>query len=128
MVAVPGDDEPADGTRWVDPPGTGRTVELRVVLAPAAAVLVDPSGALAGPADTFAVVDAFRLAGGETVLLFAASSAPDPEKAAAVRRFRDDRRAQVSPGFDLSPETGPRTAAITVDEDGYRNVWDLGMS
>ena len=35
---------------------------------------------------------------------------------------------QVPPDFNLAPETGPRAAAVTVDDDGYRNIWDLTLA
>ncbi len=128
VAEIPGDGEPGHDAQWLEPPPEGGAIELRVVLAPPGPVLVDLTAALEGPGSGLAFVNGFRLAGGDTVLLFAARTMLDEAKLAGIARLRREHRASVGPNFDLSPETGPRATAITVDDDGYRNFWDLSLA
>lgn len=103
-------------------------MEFRVVLAPAGPVIVDLTKALEKPGSELNYVNGFRLAGGEAVLLFAAMAPLAESMLADIARFRHEHRASIGPDFDLEPESGPRVAIITADDDGYRNVWDLSLS
>jgi hypothetical protein len=62
------------------------------------------------------------------VLLFAATKRLDDDFRRDLARVRQEQRVQVPPDFNLAPETGPRAAAVTVDDDGYRNIWDLTLA
>ena len=90
--------------------------------------LFNLTAALQGPDSGLAFVNGFRLAGGETVLLFAAKKRLGDDFRRDLGRVRQEQRAQVPPDFNLAPESGPRAAAITVDDDGYRNIWDLSLA
>ncbi len=62
------------------------------------------------------------------VLLFAATVSLDDGLVRSIDKARHERRGNVAPDFDLSPETGPRTAFIVPDPDGHRKIWDLTLS
>lgn len=90
--------------------------------------LFNLTAALQGPDAGLALVNGFRLAGGEAVLLSAATKRLNDDFRRDVARVRQEQQAQVPPDFNLAPETGPRAAAITVDDDGHRNIWDLSLA
>jgi hypothetical protein len=75
-----------------------------------------------------AVVNGFRLATGEVLVIFAALWPLDDERLRSLTEIRAWARTQLDPAFDVSPSTGPRTAAIETEEDGHPNVWDLSLS
>jgi len=128
VAEIPGDGEPGHDAQWMEPPPEGGAVEFRIVLAPPGPVLVDLTPALQEPGRGLALVNGFRLAGGDAVLLFAATMMFAKVDIAKIARFRREHRASVEPDFDLSPATGPRAAVITVGGDGHRNFWDLSLA
>lgn len=128
VAEMPGDAEPGHDAQWMQPPPAGGAVEFRIVFAPPGPVILDMSEAVRRPGGGLAYINGFRLAGGEAVLLFAATSLLDEAMLADIAQFRREHRMSVGPDFDLSPETGPRTAVITSDDDGYQNIWDLSLS
>lgn len=127
VVEIPGDAEPSHDVQWLDPPAPGDAVELRLVLAQPARVAVELTGAL-HPGRAFALVNGFRLASGETAVLFAATRPLEDQTRRRLAQTRRAQRAAVHDGFDLDPASGPRAAAITVDDDGYLNPWDLNLA
>jgi len=125
---IPRDPEPGHDAQWVEPAGPEAATEFRLVLVQPGQGLFNLTAALQGPDSGLAFVNGFRLAGGETVLLFAAKKRLGDDFRRDLGRVRQEQRAQVPPDFNLAPESGPRAAAITVDDDGYRNIWDLSLA
>lgn len=126
---IPGDAEPGHDAQWLAPAASGGATEFRVVLVQPGLGLFELTAALQGPDAGLALVNGFRLAGGEAVLLLAATQRLDDrlrEDLAAARQ--EHRRTVAASEFDLAPESGPRSAFITVDDDGHRNFWDLSLA
>ncbi len=128
VVAVPGDGDRGTGVRWVPPPPQGAAVEFRLVLVRPGLGAVDLSAALQDPYAGVALVDGFRLAGGEAVLLFAAVCKLGMALQQHLAHTLQEHIAQMPRTFDLSPETGPRSTLIATDDDGYHNFWDLSLA
>jgi hypothetical protein len=125
---IPRDAEPGHDAQWVEPAGPDAATEFRLVLVQPGRGLFELTAALQGPDAGLAFVNGFRLAGGEAVLLFAAKKHLGDDFRRDLARVRQEQRVQVPPDFNLAPESGPRAAAITVDDDGCRNIWDLSLA
>jgi hypothetical protein len=125
---IPRDAEPGHDAQWMEPAGPEAATEFRLVLVQPGRGLFELTAALQGPDAGLAFVNGFRLAGGEAVLLFAAKKRLNDDLRRSLARARQEQRARVPPDFNLTPESGPRLAAVAVDDDGYRNVWDLSLA
>lgn len=125
---VPGDHEPASGTRWLQDPGPRRTVHLRFYLAEPGCAPLDLSSAFVDRDTSVALVDGFRLITGETLLIFAANVPLTPAQQAKIRRARRAARRNAVDSFDLSPASGPRATVLEVEDDGHRTLWDLALA
>jgi hypothetical protein len=60
-------------------------------------------------------------------VIFAVLWSLDGERLGSLTKIRTWARTQLDPAFDLSPATGPRTAAIETEEEGHPNIWDLSL-
>jgi hypothetical protein len=125
---IPGDAEPGHDAQWVEPAGPEAATEFRLVLVEPGRGPFELTAALQGPDAGLALVDGFWLGGGEAVLLFAATKRLNDDLRGSLARARQEQRAQIPPEFTLAPESGPRLAAVAVDDDGYRNIWDLTLA
>lgn len=125
---IPGDGEPGHDAQWLEPAAPGGATELRLVLVQPGRGLFELTAALRGPDASLALVNGFRLAGGEAALLFAATQRLNRGLRQDLEKVRQRARAQAAPGFDLDPQSGPRTAVIDVNDDGHRNLWDLSLA
>lgn len=109
--------------------GCRGATELRLVLVQPGTAPVELTAALQGPGSGLALVNGFQLPGGEAVLLWAANRSLNSVVQAGLAKVRQDQKQKhVDSPFDTSPESGPRTAVITVDDDGHRNFWDLSIA
>jgi hypothetical protein len=125
---IPGDAEPGHDAQWVEPAGPEAATEFRLVLVEPGQGPFELTAALQGPDAGLALVNGFRLAGGEAVLLFAATKRLNNDLRQSLVRARQEQQAQIPSDFNLAPESGPRLAAVAVDDDGYRNIWDLTLA
>ncbi len=125
---IPGDREPGHDAQWLKPPPAGCATEFRIMLVEPGRGPYELTRALRGRGLGLALVSGFRLAGGEVVLLFAATVALHKRLVAQLESTRQEALSRTTSLFDLSAESGPRTAVISVDSDGHRNIWDLTLS
>jgi len=128
ISTVPGDGESPIDSQWIAPPGTADAVEFRFWLVEPRRGRLDLTTTLREGKNLPAVVNGFRLATGEVLVIFAALWPLDDERLRSLTEIRAWARTQLDPAFDVSPSTGPRTAAIEIEEDGHPNVWDLSLS
>lgn len=128
LSEIPGDLEPGHDAQWLDPAPIGCATEFRIMVVEPGQGPYELTGALQDRELGLALVNGFRLIGGEVILLFAATVALDQRLVSDVDKARQRARNEIVPGFDLSPETGPRAAVIAADDNGHRNIWDLALS
>lgn len=130
VVEIPGDEESGVDSQWLAPAAPGAATEFRVVLVRPGRGVFELTAALQGPDAALALVNGFQLAGGEAVLLFAATQRLAQDLRLQLDEVRQQQRheAHKASGFDLSPESGPRAALISVDPNGHRNFWDLSLA
>lgn len=127
VLDVPGDTEQGEGVQWMSPPPPRSAIEFRLFLVRPGLGLFNLTAALTDPDASLAVVNGFRLAGGEAVVLLAAYQRIDQTMQESVAQFMHEHGAQLPTQFNLSPASGPRALTITVEDDGHRSFWDLSV-
>ena len=125
LVDNPHDSERWDDVQWLEAPPSGRVVELRLVLLQPK-VTYSLSGLLADDDDAMALVNGFVLPNDEVVVVLARTSDMNAIQVDGIARHNTGNHA-LPATFDLDPSTGPRQLVISVDDDGYRNLWDLTL-
>lgn len=125
LVENPSDSERWEDIQWLQAPTSGRAIELRVViLEPQTAY---PIGrALTANSDALALVNGLVLPNDEVVVVLGRTGGMTTSQSEAIARHRPANRSHPDT-FDLDPATGPRELVISVDNDGYRNLWDLAI-
>ena len=125
LVENPHDAERWDDVQWLDAPPGGRVTELRLVLLQPNATYA-LGGGLANDDDVMALVNGFVLPNDEVVVVLARTTDMNATQVDGIARHRATNHA-LPATFDLDPSTGPRQMVISVDDDGYRNLWDLTL-
>lgn len=126
VVSVPGDSEPYQDVQWMQAPPEGWAVEFRVVLLECRRAY-SVGAALSQPGSSLALVNGFFLPSGEVLVLLASTKRMTKPQLEGVQRSRQETPDRLPPDFDLDPATGPRSAVIALDSDGYTNIWDLAL-
>ena len=127
VLDVPGDTEQGRGVQWMTRPPPGSAIEFRLFLVRPDRGPFDLTAALRGPDASLAVVNGFRLGGGEALVLLAAYQRLDQARQESVDQHVREHRARLPEDFDLRPASGPRALVIDVEGDGHRNFWDLSL-
>lgn len=126
VVPVPGDTEPYDDVQWIQAAPEGWAVEFRVtLLKPSSAYRLGDTVAL--PGSSLALVNGFILPSDEVVVLLAHSKPMTDVQLQGVERCRRESGTRLPQDFDTDAAIGPRSAVITADDDGHRNIWDLAL-
>jgi len=128
VAELPGDDEPGDGTQWVENPGRDRVVEFRLKLVQPRKHALNLTPAMVDERSVLSFTNGFRLMSGEVLLVFAVDGPLDGARREKVNRMRARERRNTSAYFDLSPASGPKAAVINIDPDGYLSIWDLSLA
>lgn len=123
---MPGDSEPYQDVQWMQAPREGWAVEFRVVLLEYRRAY-SVGSALSQPESSLALVNGFFLPSGEVMVLLASTKRMTKPQLEGVQRSRQESAGRLPPDFDLDPATGPRSAVIALDSDGYTNIWDLAL-
>lgn len=119
------DSERWDDVQWLEGPASGRVLELRLVLLQPSATY-SLNGLLANDDDVMALVNGFVLPNDEVVVVLARTTDMNPTQVEGIARHHAADHA-LPASFDLDPSTGPRQLVISIDDDGYRNLWDLAL-
>lgn len=127
VLDVPGDTEQGQDVQWMSPPPPGSAIEFRLFLVRPNRGPFNLTAALRGPEASLAVVNGFRLGGGEAVVLLAAYQRLDRAQQESMDQHVREHRARLPEDFDLSPASGPRALVIDVEDDGHRSFWDLSL-
>lgn len=127
ILAVPGDGELPDELQWITAPDSGEAAEFRFWFVQPRKGSFDLTAVFRKEKNSPSVVNGFRLASGEVLLVLAAVCQLDDQRLRTLTKVRRLARACIEPSFDMSPATGPRTAVLETEEDGHANVWDLSL-
>jgi len=128
VVAVPGDQESRTASQWIEPPAEGEAVEFRFWLVEPRRGWFDLTSTLQEEGKkTLGVVNGFRLATGEVLVIFAAVWTLDAKRQRSLAKCRRWARSRLDANFDMSPETGPRAAVLETEMGGHKNIWDLAL-
>jgi len=127
ISTVPGDQESPTDSQWIAPPGGSEAVEFRFWLVEPRRGRLELTTTLREGKNTPAVVNGFRLVTGEVLVIFAAVWSLDAERQRSLTESRAWARIQLDANFDMSPESGPRTAVLETEADGHPSVWDLAL-
>lgn len=128
VTEVPADPEPGEDARWLEPAAIGWATEIRLYLVQPDRGEFELTGALPGPDARLSLVDGFQLAGGEVVVVLAATSRLSRRLRRQVGRLISEQRVRLPADFDLAVERGPRALVVNVEDDGYRAFWDLSLT
>lgn len=125
LIAIPNDPEPGVDAQWMTAPKKHHAVEFRLFLIDRDAGAYEFTNALSN-GSTFALVNGFVLPNRETCVVTACTQPMTSKLRQSMRAARARSLTQVDgSNFDRSAEKGPRTAILSVDEDGHRSLWDL---
>lgn len=127
ISTVLGDQESPTDVQWIAPPSGSEAVEFRFWLVEPGRGRLELTTTLREGKNTPAVVNGFRLVTGEVLVIFAAVWPLDAERRSSLTECRVWARSQLDANFDMSPETGPRTAVLETEADGRPSVWDLAL-
>lgn len=127
LVDVPGDAVDPSDMQWLEAPPKGHALELRIVIVTPrlGPMRIDPPD----EADVWsiALVNGFRLPAGEVVLVIGRTQPLDRRRKNDLDRYRARSSRITSEDFARSPDLGPRTALLEIEDDGHRSVWDLAL-
>lgn len=127
VLDVPGDTEQGEGVQRMSPLPPGSAIEFRLHLVRPGRGLCNLTAALHGPDASLALLNGFRLAGGQAVVLLAGYQRLDETLQESVAELVREHRARLPEDFDLSPASVPRALTTSVEDDGHRSFWDLSL-
>lgn len=126
VAIIPLDGEAWSDVQWIDAPGKEYIVEFRFFLVEPRMGVFDLTAAFQGGKAEADLVNGFRLANGEVLLLFAVNG----PIGADLQQQLDNHRTRIREShasFDKTPDRGPRVAIFTSNSEGHRNIWDLSV-